>query len=115
MSYLRFTIRRKLFLFFIPWLLFGCSFHYDQGQELELEKRWAEAAIEYRIAAIKDPDNEEIREALTRMNIRVAAENFEIYKQYLMEKEYHKAFRRLETVLSLNPEHSDARSEMNHW
>ena len=115
MKSLRFTIRRKLFVFFIPWLLVNCSFHYDQGMKLEQEKRWAEAAIEYRIAAIEDPDNEEIREALTRMNIRVAAENFEIYKQYLKEKEYHKAFRRLETALSLNPDHSDARSEMNHW
>ena len=112
---LRLTIRRKLFLFFIPWLVFGCSFHYDQGMKLEQELRWAEAAIEYRIAAIEDPDNEVIREALTRMNIRVAAENFEIYKQYLKEKEYHKAFRRLENALTLNPDHSDARSEMNHW
>ncbi|MCS5552012.1 MAG: hypothetical protein NZ878_01790, partial [SAR324 cluster bacterium] len=98
MRSLRLTIRRKLFLFFIPWLLVGCSFHYDQGMKLEQEQRWAEAAIEYRIAAIEDPDNEKIREALARMNIRVAAENFEIYKQYLKGKEYHKAFRRLETV-----------------
>ena len=105
MRYLRLTIRQKLFLYITPWLLVGCSFHYDQGLKLEHEQRWAEAAIEYRIAAIEDPDNEDIREALTRMNIRVAAENFEIYKQYLKEKEYHKAFRRLETSLSLNPEH----------
>ena len=115
MKSLRLTMRRKLLRFFIPWLLVGCSFHYDQGLKLEQEKRWAEAAIEYRIAAIEDPDNEEIREALARMNIRVARENFEIYKQYLKEKKYHKAFRRLTTALSLNPDHSDARSEINHW
>ena len=115
MRSLRLTSRLKPFLYITHWLLVGCSFNYDQGLTLEQEQRWAEAAIEYRIAAIKDPDNEEIREALTRMNIRVATENFEIYKQYLKEKEYHKAFRRLETALSLNPEHSDARSEMNHW
>ena len=76
MRYLRLTIRQKLFLYITPWLLVGCSFNYDQGLKLEQEQRWAEAAIEYRIAAIDDPDNEEIREALTRMNIRVAAENF---------------------------------------
>ena len=64
MRSLRLTIRRKLLLFFIPWLLVGCSFHYDQGIKLEQEQRWAEAAIEYRIAAIEDPDNEKIREAL---------------------------------------------------
>ena len=103
MKSLRFNFRQKLFVFFIPWFLVNCSFHYDQGMKLEQEQRWAEAAIEYRIAAIEDPDNEEIREALTRMNIRVAAENFEIYKQYLKEKKYHKAFRRLETALSNNP------------
>ena len=115
MRSLRLTIGRKLFLLFTPWLLVSCSFHYDQGLKLEQEQRWAEAAIEYRIAAIEDPDNEEIREALTRMNVRVAAENFEMYEHYLKKKEFHKAFRRLETALSLNPDHSDARSEMNHW
>ncbi len=77
----------KLFLYITPWLLVGCSFNYDQGLKLEQEQRWAEASIEYRIASIEDPDNEEIREALTRMNIRVAAENFEIKKQYLKGKE----------------------------
>ena len=115
MKSLRLTIRLKIILFFITLLLFGCSFHYDQGLKLEKEKRWAEAAIEYRIAAIEDPENEVIREALKRMNLKVAAENFEIYKGYLKEKEFHKAFRRLESALSLNPDHSDARSEMNKW
>ena len=104
MRYLRLTIGRKLFLLFTPWLLVSCSFHYDQGLKLEQEQRWAEAAIEYRIAAIEDPDNEEIREALTRMNVRVAAENFEMYEHYLKKKEFHKAFRRLESALSLNPD-----------
>ena len=91
MRSLRLTSRLKLFLYIIPWFLVSCSFHYDQGLKLEQEQRWAEAAIEYRIASIEDPDNEEIREALNRMNIRVAEENFEIYNQYLKEKEYHKA------------------------
>ena len=104
-----------IILFFITWLIVSCSFHYDKGQKLEQEKRWAEAAIEYRIAAIEDPGNSEIKEALARMNVKVAAENFEIYKQYLEQMEYHKAFRRLENALSLDPDHSDARSEMNHW
>ncbi len=104
-----------IILFFITWLIVSCSFHYDQGLKLEQEKRWAEAAIEYRIAAIEDPGNSEIKEALARMNVKVAAENFEIYKQYLEQMEYHKAFRRLENALSLDPDHSDARSEMNLW
>ena len=106
----------KILSFFLLTLqLVSCSFHYDQGLELEQEKRWAEAAIEYRIASIEDPGNEEIRDALTRMNIRVAAENYEMYKQYLEKKEYNKAFRRLENALTLNPDHNDARSEMYHW
>ena len=28
-------------------LLAGCSYHYNQGQELEAQDRWEEAAIEY--------------------------------------------------------------------
>jgi tetratricopeptide (TPR) repeat protein len=105
----------KLFLFISSFFLFSCSFHYDQGLKLEQEKRWSEAAIEYRIAAIEDPDNEEIQKALTRMNILVAEENFEMYKHYLKQQEFHKAYRRLETALSQNPEHIEASSEMKHW
>ena len=115
MRALRLVTSRKIFLFFLPCLFVGCSFHYDQGLKLEQQKRWAEAAIEYRIASIEDPENEEIRDSLVRMNLKVAAENFEMYKKYLKEKEYHKAFRRLENALTLDPDHSDARSEMYHW
>ena len=115
MKYFRLAIGQILFLFFLPSLFVSCSFHYDQGLKLEKENRWAEAAIEYRIAYIEDPGNEEIRDSLTRMNVKVADENYEMYNQYLKKKEYHKAFRRLENALTLNPDHSDARSEMSHW
>ena len=30
--------RIKLFLYITPWLLVGCSFHYDQGLKLEQEQ-----------------------------------------------------------------------------
>ena len=78
MKSLRLTIRLKLILFFYSIdSIWTSSFQYDQGLKLEKEKRWAEAAIEYRMAAIEDPENEEIIEALKRMNLKVAAENFE--------------------------------------
>ena len=115
MSFCRLHILNKLILFFVTSLIFGCSFHYDQGLQLEQEKRWAEAAIEYRIALVENPEDTEIREALKRMNIHVAQENFEIYQQYLKQREYHKAYRRLEAAQSQNPEHVEARSEMQHW
>ena len=105
----------KLILILIPWFIIGCNLHYDQGLELEQEERWAEAAIEYRIALVKDPNNTKIREALTRTNLLVAQENFEIYQQYLKQQEYHKAYRRLEAALAQNPEFVEARSEMQHW
>ena len=50
MSFCRLPILNKLTLFFVTSFIFGCSFHYDQGLQLEQEERWAEAAIEYRIA-----------------------------------------------------------------
>ena len=78
--------RSKFLLFLIPCFILGCSFHYDQGLELEKQKRWAEAAIEYRLAAVDNPDDKHISAALKRMNIIVAQENFESYKQYLKKK-----------------------------
>ena len=112
----RFLASFKIFfLFLIPWFIVGCSFHYDQGLKLEEQKRWAEAAIEYRIASVENPDDVQISEALTRMNIRVAQENFETYKEYLNKEEFHKAYRRLETALTQNPELDEARAEMRQW
>ena len=49
------------------------------------------------------------------MNIIVAQENFESYKQYLKKKEFHKAYRRLESALIQNPKLIEAREEMQHW
>jgi len=63
MSFCRLPILNKLILFFVTSFIFGCSFHYDQGLQLEQEERWAEAAIEYRIALVENPEDTEIREA----------------------------------------------------
>ena len=115
MSYCRISPSKKFLLFLIPWFTVGCSFHYDQGLELEKQERWAEAAIEYRISTVENPDDEDISAALKRMNVHVAQENFEAYQQYLQQKEYHKAYRRLEAALIQNPQLSQAREEMRQW
>ena len=77
-------------------LLASCSYHYDQGQELEAQGRWEEAAIEYRIAYVDDPEDVEIREALERANLKVADDNFRRYQHYLQEHKFAKAYQRLE-------------------
>ena len=110
-----FSIIKKLILCLIPWFIFGCSVHYNHGLQLEQEERWEEAAIEYRIALVKDPDNMKIREAMKRMNVLVAKDNFEIYEQYLKQQKYLKAYRRLEAALTQNPGLVEASSEMKHW
>lgn len=96
-------------------LLAGCSYHYDQGKEREAQGRWEEAAIEYRIAHVDDPDDTEIREALQRANLKVAEDNFRRYQAYLKEKKYAKAYLRLEAGLSQNPEHAGLLAEVPHW
>ncbi len=115
MSCCRLSPSKRILLFLITWLMAGCSFHYDQGLELEKQERWAEAAIEYRISTVENPDDEDISAALKRMNVHVAQENFEAYQQYLQQKEYHKAYRRLEAALIQNPQLSQAREEMRQW
>ena len=39
----------------------GCSFHYDQGLDLENEGRFEEASIEYHRAYVDDPNDLEIK------------------------------------------------------
>ncbi|MBC8257911.1 MAG: hypothetical protein H8E38_02755 [SAR324 cluster bacterium] len=109
-------INLKIYALILTLLMItGCSFHFDQGIQLEQEGRWAEAAIEYRIASVENPNDKNIQQALTRMNIRVAQDNYEVYLSYLEQKEYHKAYRRLETALIQNPDHLSARAEIKKW
>lgn len=106
----------KWFIVFSSIVFFiGCSMHFRNGQELEEQERWEEAAIEYRLAYVDDPDDGEIQEALTRTNKKVAQENFERYQQYLASKEYRKAYSRLEAIGVQDPSLEEATLEQNHW
>ena len=115
MSCSRLSPNNVFLLFLVLWIMVGCSFHYDQGLELEKQERWAEAAIEYRIATIENPDDKDFSAALKRMNKLVALENFESYQQYMLQKKYHKADSRLKAALIQNPQLNKARKEMNQW
>jgi len=93
----------------------SCSFHYDQGKSLESEKRWEEAAIEYHFARVENPGDSDIQAALKRVNLKVAQENMERYQDYLDNKEYRKAYRRLEAATLQDPNFKDAQEEMKLW
>lgn len=96
-------------------LLSGCSYHYNQGLDLEAEERWEEAAIEYRLAFIEDPDDEEIIAALERANKHVAQDNLKRYKEYLDKKQFKKAYRRLEAASLQDPSLEVVQKEMKLW
>ncbi len=93
----------------------GCSFHYAQGQALEAQERWEEAAIEYRLAFVEDPDDPDYRDALERMNKVVARENYERYQEYLAGKEFRKAYHRLSDASSQDPSFEPVREEQEKW
>jgi hypothetical protein len=96
-------------------LLSGCNFHYARGKALEAVNRWEEAAIEYHLAVIKDPDEEEYREALKRANRRVARENFEVYRRFLSQKQFKKAYLRLLDASRQDTEFAPVRQELRKW
>ena len=109
------NIIKHILILFFSILIIGCSFHYNKGLQLEGEERWEEAAIEYRLASIEDPENQDILDSLNRVNESVALENFEVYKKYLKKREYKKAFKRLEATLNQNPEYKEAFLEKKKW
>ena len=106
---------RTLFLILSLYLFFGCSIHYRTGQELEAQNRWEEAAIEYRLAFVEDPDDEEVIQALERTNKKVAQENLERYQDYLKQGQFRKAYSRLEAASVQDPSLASARSELKLW
>lgn len=96
-------------------LLSACNFHYSRGQALEFENRWEEAAIEYHLAAIEDPDVEEILEALERARKVVAKENLVLYRKFLAQKQFRKAYGRLLDASRQDPNVEGLKPEMAKW
>ncbi|MDH4224597.1 MAG: hypothetical protein OEW12_03005, partial [Deltaproteobacteria bacterium] len=78
----------------LVWLS-GCSYHYSQGQFLESKNRWEEAAIEYHLAQVEDPEDSDYTASLERANKVVARENMDRYWEYISQKEFKKAYHRL--------------------
>ena len=96
-------------------LLSACNFHYRQGVDLEEKKRWEESSIEYRLALVDSPSDEDIHEALARINPKVAADNLARYRDYLGKQQFRKAFRRLEAAGVLDPSLEEVKTEREKW
>jgi len=108
-------VQSLLGLWLFTWVVSGCSYHYQQGVELEAEQRWEEASIEYRLAFVEDPDDEDIIDALARVNPRVALENMLRYRDYLSQSKYKKAYSRLVAASVQNPQLESAQKELKLW
>ncbi len=96
-------------------LLAGCNIHYPLGRSLEAQNRWEEAAIEYHLAVLEDPDEEEYRVALKRARKVVAKENFELYKTFLARKQFKKAYMRLLDASRQDPQLKSVKREAAKW
>ena len=93
----------------------GCNLNYSEGKLRESQNRWEEAAIQYHLAVIKDPNDPEYREAFQRAVRRVARENMERYKEYVANKEFAKAYNRLTDAARQDPDLEEAKTEQAKW
>ena len=93
----------------------GCSYHYNRGQALEVQDRWEEAMIEYHLAVLEDPEDEDYRQAWEQAQQVVARDNFERYQQFLAEKEFRKAYQRLVDARRQDPTYEPVQEEMDKW
>ncbi|HUJ73648.1 MAG TPA: hypothetical protein VL359_02275, partial [bacterium] len=93
----------------------GCNQYYAEGQLREAQGRWEEAAIQYHLAAIRDPSDPEYQEAYQRANRQVARENMEAYKRYLADKEFAKAYARLVDAATQDPTYPPVQQEQAKW
>lgn len=101
--------------FFLIFSFGSCSFHYQEGVRLQEAERWEEAAIEFHLAFVEDPDDEEIRQRLTFVNQKVAAESMTRYYQHLQKNEHQKAYRRLVAATLQDPELQIAKNQLVKW
>ena len=93
----------------------GCNLNFLEGQALENEKRWEEAAIAYHLALVDDPDDSEYQEAVIRTNKVVARENFAIYRELVAKKAFHKAYNRLVDASRQDPGYKAVHREAAKW
>ena len=93
----------------------GCSLNLLEGERLEREKRWEEAANAYHLALIDDPGDGSIKKSFDRVNKVLARENFQRYKDFLAKKSFRKAFNRLVDATRQDPRFAPAREEMAKW
>ena len=97
-------------------LLFsGCNYNYHTGLQLESEGRFEEANIEFHRAYTRSPGNEEYKDAFLRTAIKTTEDMLNRYEQYVKEKKYAIAYRRLEQARTLSPHHPRIDLELKKW
>ena len=95
--------------------LTGCNINFLEGERLEREKRWEEAANAYHLALIDNPGDDIVKQSFDRVNKVLARENFQRYKVFLAKKSFRKAFHRLVDATRQDPLLAPARVEMTKW
>src|SRR5579863_5378937 len=96
-------------------LLSGCNLNFAEGKLRESQNRWEEAAIQYHLAVIKDPNDAEFRASYERAVKQVARENMDRYKEYVANKEFAKAYNRLIDASRQDPTLESGKAEQAKW
>ncbi|MBU2645712.1 hypothetical protein KKI24_13470 [bacterium] len=97
-------------------LLFsGCNYNYHTGLKLEAEGRFEEANIEFHRAYTRSPNDEDFRDAFLRTAQKTTEDLLKRYEQYVKEKKYAIAFRRLEQARTLSPHDARISLELKKW
>jgi len=106
----------KLGLILMIGLVFsGCNYNYHTGLQLEAEGRFEEANIEFHRAYTRSPGNDKYKDAYHRTAQKTTEDMLIRYEQYVKEKKYAIAYRRLEQARTLSPHHPRIDLELRKW
>lgn len=97
------------------WIITGCNYNYYTGMKLESEGRFEEANIEFHRAYTRTPSNKKYKEAFQRTAHKTTEDLLIRYEQYVKEKKYSIAFRRLEQARTLSPMNTRINLELKKW
>jgi hypothetical protein len=96
-------------------VLQGCNYNYYSGLELEEQGRFEEANIEFHRAFTGSPSNTKYQQAYQRTAVKTTEDLLIRYDQYVKEKKYLMAYRRLGKANTLTPEHPRVKAELKKW
>ncbi|MDH5559992.1 MAG: hypothetical protein OEY59_03965 [Deltaproteobacteria bacterium] len=112
---MKYSITNLVIIFIALFAVVSCNYNYHIARNLEKEKRYEEANIEYQRAFTRSPSNDNYKLGYLRTAKHTAESLLARYDNYLGQEKYKLAYQRLKQAQTLAPDHPKVNGELRKW